>query len=167
MKPDVRKLASDVVHFEDNSAEQIDVIIYATGYLITFPFFDPGFLRSAIINCHFTITSLRLIIRPVLHRFHSAAGAIMPLAELQARWVAGVLNASLALPTKHAMRNSIARDRRHRRSAMSPPRHTMQVGLLSVQTPHRERNPHESQAVPGICRPIVLPTSDQATAIGR
>lgn len=129
MKPDVRKLASDVVHFEDNSAEQIDVIIYATGYLITFPFFDPGFFEinnNQLPLYHYVVAPDH----PDLYfiGFIQPLGAIMPLAELQARWVAGVLNGSLALPTKHAMRNSIARDRRTlQKRYVTSPRHTMQV----------------------------------------
>ena len=35
------ELQGDSVRFEDGSVEQIDAIIYATGYKITFPFFDP------------------------------------------------------------------------------------------------------------------------------
>jgi cation diffusion facilitator CzcD-associated flavoprotein CzcO len=37
-KPDVQELSGDRVHFVDGTEERIDVIIYATGFRITFPF---------------------------------------------------------------------------------------------------------------------------------
>lgn len=40
VKPDVTELRGDRVAFADGSEEPIDIIIYATGYNITFPFID-------------------------------------------------------------------------------------------------------------------------------
>ncbi|MGD9647339.1 MAG: flavin-containing monooxygenase [Pirellulales bacterium] len=40
VKPDVQQLVGDRVRFVDGSEEQIDVIVYATGYKISFPFID-------------------------------------------------------------------------------------------------------------------------------
>ncbi len=34
------------MHFEDGTSDDFDVIVYATGYNITFPFFDPDFLSA-------------------------------------------------------------------------------------------------------------------------
>jgi cation diffusion facilitator CzcD-associated flavoprotein CzcO len=39
-KPDVRELAGHSVRFVDDSVEEIDAIIFATGYRISFPFID-------------------------------------------------------------------------------------------------------------------------------
>ncbi len=39
-KPNVSQLAGDRVSFEDGSQEAIDLIVYATGYKISFPFLD-------------------------------------------------------------------------------------------------------------------------------
>ncbi|MFQ5639990.1 MAG: hypothetical protein ACE5IR_18575 [bacterium] len=44
-KPDVAELRGGRVGFKDNSEEQIDVIIYATGYFIAFPFLDKKYLN--------------------------------------------------------------------------------------------------------------------------
>jgi hypothetical protein len=41
-KPNVARLDGNTVHFVDDTSDDFDVIIYATGYNITFPFFDPG-----------------------------------------------------------------------------------------------------------------------------
>lgn len=40
VKPDVKRLDGDAVEFVDGSREQIDLVIYATGFKISFPFID-------------------------------------------------------------------------------------------------------------------------------
>ena len=48
MKPGVDRLDGDGVVFTDGSREQIDAIVWATGYDIKFPFFeDPGLIADA------------------------------------------------------------------------------------------------------------------------
>jgi cation diffusion facilitator CzcD-associated flavoprotein CzcO len=44
-KPDVAELRGDRVRFKDGTEEQIDVIIYATGFNITIPFLDKAHLN--------------------------------------------------------------------------------------------------------------------------
>ena len=40
VKPNIERLDGDKVHFVDGTVEQIDVVVYCTGYRITFPFLD-------------------------------------------------------------------------------------------------------------------------------
>jgi hypothetical protein len=40
VKPEVRELAGNQVRFSDGTEEQIDTIIYATGFRLSFPFID-------------------------------------------------------------------------------------------------------------------------------
>ncbi len=44
-KPNVARLLGDRVRFDDDSEERIDLIIYATGYKISFPFLDHAHLN--------------------------------------------------------------------------------------------------------------------------
>ncbi len=46
VKPNIARLDGDTVHFVDGSVEQIDSIVYCTGYKITFPFFDEDFMAA-------------------------------------------------------------------------------------------------------------------------
>ena len=45
-KSNIAELAGDRVRFVDGSSEQIDAIIYCTGYKVSFPFFDADFLAA-------------------------------------------------------------------------------------------------------------------------
>ncbi len=44
-KPDVAELCGDRVRFADGSVEAVDVIVYATGFRISFPFIDQKYLN--------------------------------------------------------------------------------------------------------------------------
>jgi cation diffusion facilitator CzcD-associated flavoprotein CzcO len=46
IRPDVERLDGDAVVFTDGRREQIDVIVYATGYRIHVPFLDPALLNG-------------------------------------------------------------------------------------------------------------------------
>jgi dimethylaniline monooxygenase (N-oxide forming) len=131
-KPNVERLAGDRVVFVDGSAEPVDLIIYATGYRIDFPFLDAELFSSAenevelygrVVDVEHPGLYFIGLIQPL--------GAIMPLAELQARWVAGLLVGRLALPEVERMRRWIAEDRRAlRRRYVASTRHTIQVDFF-------------------------------------
>ena len=118
------------MHFEDGTGTDFDVIVYATGYNITFPFFDPGFL-SAPGN---QIQLYKRILKPGMDDlafagFAQATPTLFPFVECQARMIA-------AYAAGHYRPPSVARDgARHRRGraavhrprAWTGPRHTQQV----------------------------------------
>jgi hypothetical protein len=128
-KPNIAELMGDRVRFTDGTVERADVIVYCTGYKVTFPFFDPAFV-SAKDN------DLPLFMR-VFHPEHDGLmfvgllqplGAIMPLAEAQGRWIAQYLLGEYALPPGSELRRRID-DERKRMFAryVKSKRHTMQV----------------------------------------
>ena len=44
-RPDVEWLDGSTVHFVDGTSEEIDVIVYATGYKVTYPYMDRSHFR--------------------------------------------------------------------------------------------------------------------------
>jgi cation diffusion facilitator CzcD-associated flavoprotein CzcO len=128
-KPDVAELLGDRVRFADGSVEAIDVIIYATGYKITLPFFDPDFI-SAPDN------KLRLYKRMFKPGFDDLAfigmaqaiPTLFPFVELQSKLLARYLDGTWALPSPAAMEQAIRDDEaKFVKHYSNRPRHTMQV----------------------------------------
>lgn len=128
-KPVIARLAGDRVEFSDGTVEQADVIVWCTGYRVTFPFFDTSFV-SARDN------DLPLFFR-VFHPEHrqlgfigllQPLGAIMPLAEAQGKWLAKYLRGEYALPDAREMNEIIEEERRVMFARYVPAkRHKMQV----------------------------------------
>ena len=105
-----RRLDGDSVEFEDGTRVHADVIVYCTGYKITFPFFDEDFI-SAPDN---DLTLFRRVFHPDIPNLFfigllQPLGAMMPLAEAQGRWVADYLRGEYALPPQAELRADIAR----------------------------------------------------------
>jgi dimethylaniline monooxygenase (N-oxide forming) len=128
-KPGIASLAGEAVRFVDGSVEPVDVIVWCTGYKVTFPFFDPGFI-SAPDNELFLY---RRVFKPGVDNLFFLAllqplGATMPLAEAQGRWIASYLRGEYRLPDREAMAADIRREHeRLRRRYVASKRHTMEV----------------------------------------
>jgi hypothetical protein len=117
------------VRFTDGSVEQIDAIVYATGYQISFPFFDPQFV-SAPGN---VLPLYKRMFKPGIEDlcfigFGQAIPTIFPFAECQAKLAGRWLGGDWALPSAPEMEREIRRDeRRHVKHYSRRPRHTMQL----------------------------------------
>jgi cation diffusion facilitator CzcD-associated flavoprotein CzcO len=128
-KPNIRELRGQTVVFEDGSEERVDVIVYCTGYKVSFPFFDDDFL-SAPDN---DLPLFRRTFHPVIEGVYflglaQPLGAIMPMAEQQAKWIAELLSGRYVLPSAEEMQEDMAREREaHAKRFYSSKRHTMEV----------------------------------------
>jgi dimethylaniline monooxygenase (N-oxide forming) len=143
-RPNIARLHKDEVEFTDGTRVHADVVIYCTGYKITFPFFDDGFVSAPDNHIELfwrvfdpDIANLAFIglLQPL--------GAIMPLAEAQGEWVAEYLRGEYRLPSPGQMRDHIAKDMQAmRKRYVSSKRHTIQVDfdeyLLKLAAERRE-----------------------------
>lgn len=143
VKPNIVRFEGQDVVFEDGSREPIDLVIYCTGYKIAFPFFEPELISAP--DNH--IPLYRRVVSPEHPGLYfigllQPLGAIMPLAEAQAEWVADVLEGKARLPRAERMREVIRReDDRMRERYVASKRHTIQVDFHPyLRTVERERN---------------------------
>jgi dimethylaniline monooxygenase (N-oxide forming) len=126
----IRCLKGDRVEFADGREEAVDVIIWCTGYKVSLPFFDPGFLAAPGND----LPLWERMIRPGIDNLFFVGllqplGAIMPIAEAQGRFIGDHLAGRIALPEVADMERAMARERSamFRRYHDLSPRHTMQV----------------------------------------
>ena len=128
-KPNVAELCGDRVRFTDGSVEPVDAIINATGYDVSFPFFDERFLRVEDNR----LPLYKRMLKPGLDDvawigLGQAIPTIFPFAELQsklaARWLAG----DWAPPSPGEMEREIVADEElHMGHFTDKPRHAMQL----------------------------------------
>jgi hypothetical protein len=129
VRPNIARLEGHDVHFEDGSVEPFDAIIYATGYKISFPFFDPSLLR--VEDNQFPL--FKRAFKPGIENlifvgFAQAVPAIIKFVEVQTRWLAAYLDGQYALPAVDEMERIMAKDQRVANGDfVSTKRHTMQV----------------------------------------
>jgi hypothetical protein len=132
VKPNIERLDGDKVHFVDGTAEQIDTVVYCTGYRITFPFLD----REVISADDNRISLFHRVVDPDHPDLYfiglvQPLGAIMPLAEAQSEWVADLLDGTATLPPARQMHGEIeAYQRAVRARYVASKRHTIQVDFL-------------------------------------
>jgi hypothetical protein len=142
VRPNIERLEGEMVRFVDGSAEPFDLVVYCTGYKISFPFFEEG-LISAREN---RIPLYRRVVHPERPGLYfiglvQPLGAIMPLAEAQSEWIADVLEGKVALPEREQMLRVIQReDERMAKRYVASKRHTIQVDFYPyLRVIERER----------------------------
>ena len=129
IKPNIERLEGDQIRFEDGTTEPFDAIIYATGYDIRFPFLPDTVLRVE----NNRVDLYRNVVPPEQPNLYllgliQPLGAVMPLCELQAKWVAGLLHGTMALPDESKMRQAIQETKQKIATRYhDSPRHTIQV----------------------------------------
>src|SRR4051794_20025275 len=128
-KPNIARLGEDFVEFTDGTRVHADVVVYCTGYQITFPFFEKSFIDAE--DNH--IELFRRVWHPDYDNLAfigllQPLGAIMPLSEAQGQWVTDYLRGEYRLPSPAEMRDDIRRDQEAmRKRYVASKRHTIQV----------------------------------------
>ena len=140
-KPNVSRLDGSTVHFEDGTSDDFDVIVYATGYNITFPFFDPDFLSAP--DNHLPL--YKRMFKPGIEDLTfvglaQATPTLFPLVVWQARRAAAHLAGAYALPGITEMERVIVEDeQKYIGHVLKTPRHTQQVDYFIYEHDIRAR----------------------------
>lgn len=131
MKPGIERLDGDGVIFTDGSREQVDVIIWATGYDISFPFFsDPSFQAD---DANRPPPLFKRIMKPdVPDLFYMGLAQPLPtlvnFAEQQSKLVGAYLAGEYAPPSPNEMYTIIAKDENYNTGQYyESRRHTIQL----------------------------------------
>ena len=133
VRPQIAELAGDRVRYEDGTEEEADLVVYCTGYKISFPFLAER-LVSAPEN---RLVLYKRVFSPehaglYFIGFVQPWGAIMPIAEVQSRLVAAHLTGEYALPSPEGMRRDMqAMLRRQSHRYQASKRHTIQVDFAN------------------------------------
>jgi dimethylaniline monooxygenase (N-oxide forming) len=167
-KPNIASLEGSQVRFVDGTAVEADVVVYCTGYKITFPFFDEQLIAAPDNR----IELFRRVFHPDIPNVFfigllQPLGAIMPLAEAQGAWVGDYLVGDYAPPTREQMLADVevereAMDARY----VASKRHTIQVDYEDyMYALEKERRAGGARArangyiPPAACRPSVATTA--------
>jgi dimethylaniline monooxygenase (N-oxide forming) len=132
-KPNISRFAGDRVRFCDGSEVAADTVVYCTGYNVSFPFLDSDVFtavdnRVDLFHQVFPPDVANLAFIGLVQPF----GALMPVAEAQAEWVADQLAGEYRLPSGTVMQAQIRREREAReRQFVASPRHTMEIDLYA------------------------------------
>jgi dimethylaniline monooxygenase (N-oxide forming) len=161
-KPNIDSFEGSTVRFLDGSTVEADVVVYCTGYKITFPFFDEDFISAP--ENH--IELFRRVFHPDIPNLFfigllQPLGAIMPLAEAQGAWAGDYLLGDYALPGEAELRADIRADQAAMRARyVASKRHTIQVDfddyLRELASERREgaaRARAKGFHPPAVCRP--------------
>jgi dimethylaniline monooxygenase (N-oxide forming) len=130
VKPNIDRFAGGrSVRFVDGSEEEIDLVVYCTGYKISFPFLAPEVFEARDNR----VPLYRRVVapeRPGLYfvGFIQPLGPIMPIAEAQSEWIADLITGRTGLPSAAAMRAEISDyERWMDRRFVTSKRHTIEV----------------------------------------
>uniref|UniRef100_A0A8U7MYH9 Flavin-containing monooxygenase n=1 Tax=Corvus moneduloides TaxID=1196302 RepID=A0A8U7MYH9_CORMO len=111
IKPGVKEFKDNSVVFHNCTEEEpIDVVVFCTGYNVSFPFLEESVvmvenkhasLYKYVFPTHLQKPTLAVLglIKPL--------GGIMPVAEMQARWVSRVFKGLCQLPSQSVMEKEV------------------------------------------------------------
>lgn len=128
-KPNIESYNGNKVKFVDGSEEEIDVVIYCTGYDVKFPFFDENFLSAK--DNHLPL--FHRMVKPEFKNLFFVGlfqplGPIAPLSEFQGKWISEYLVGNYEFPSEEKMNQSIEKyESKMKRRYVTSARHTMQV----------------------------------------
>ena len=130
-KPTIAALEGARVRFVDGSNVEADVIVYCTGYKVSFPFFDPEVVEARDND----LPLFMRIFKPDMANlffvgFVQPWGSIMPVAEAQSKMIAAYLSGTYTLPPQQELLRALEGERQAMFARyVTSKRHTMQIDV--------------------------------------
>uniref|UniRef100_A0A8C9F026 Flavin-containing monooxygenase n=1 Tax=Pavo cristatus TaxID=9049 RepID=A0A8C9F026_PAVCR len=133
VKPNIKEFTETSAIFEDGTKEDVDSVVFATGYSFSFPFLEDSVkvvenqvpLYKFMFPADLKKPTLAFIgyIQPL--------GAIMPISEMQSRWATRVFKGLQKLPPTSTMLADIAQTKEKiAKRYVASRRHTIQVDYI-------------------------------------
>ncbi|XP_053325356.1 dimethylaniline monooxygenase [N-oxide-forming] 2-like [Spea bombifrons] len=112
VKPSIKAFTETSVIFEDGTVvEDLDAVIFATGYSVCFPFLDDSIVN---VNEDNKVTLYKYVFPPHLEKPTLAFlgvlqpfGGVIPVVELQSRWATKIFKGAACLPPVSKMEDYI------------------------------------------------------------
>ncbi|CAH1271237.1 FMO5 [Branchiostoma lanceolatum] len=136
VKPNIKRFTKTGVVFEDDTVEDdIDAVVFCTGYRFDFPFVDDSVIKVE----NNEVSLYKYAFPPKLDPptlcivgLTQPLGAIMPISEITCRWATRVFKGTTKLPPQDVMLEDIKK----KKTAMSKlfvksPRHTVEVDYIT------------------------------------
>lgn len=137
---DIERLDGKKVRFTDGTESEVDLIVYATGYYLTFPFMDKGYIANEdgsspmfLNTCHRELDNLFAVglVQP-------ADGGFWQLADFQGQLIASFLVAQQTDPAKaawfHKLKATARPSTDHGVTYIDLPRHKLEVQHYRYRT---------------------------------
>lgn len=167
VRPGIKRLDGDEVVFADGRREQVDLIVWATGYTVDIPFLDPTLLspgadRMPLYRRVFHLSAPGLYFVGLMQ----STGAALPVVEAQGRLVAAHLAGDYALPDAGTQRASCGSDLRAARARWGERRPAMRVdfdayvALIAREITDGERRADRGEGVLFATTPCPTPSTD-------
>lgn len=137
VRPDVRDVFGQEVHFQDGHVEEFDLVVCATGYQISVPFYEDLIGDTACPNLYLNVFDLErdnLFVAGLIQ----PSGGIWQLADYQSQLIARVIEANRnSTPAATWFRNQKQRAdrvmRRYRLDYVDSPRHAIEVEYFAYR----------------------------------
>ena len=131
IRPWMTGIDGRTVRFADGSSEEVDAVIFGTGYDLDLPFLSEDIRRTLDVdNRHIDLHELTF--HPDLPGFafvgiHPQLGPYFPSVELQARWIAYAWSGARPAPSREEMEAGLARYRARRGGPQDVPLHVAAI----------------------------------------
>ena len=109
-RPGIERFSGNTVHFTDGTADEVDTIVWATGYRVSLPFLDRRWTggdpeRMPLYERVFHLEDPTLSFVGLMQ----STGAALPVVEAQSKLVAAHLSGRYALPTRAEQQRRVSR----------------------------------------------------------